>query len=102
MPFKKDTKESFINKAKKRWGPRYSYSEVIYINSRTPVKILCNKHNHFFYQTPKAHFAVKHHCCPLCYKEVIGKYQNQWRKKYNNAIHNTKDFYREELLSVFR
>lgn len=34
-----------------------------------------------FEQTPKAHFAAKHECCPLCYKEIAGSFQNEWRIK---------------------
>lgn len=79
MPLPKDTKKSFINKATKRWGNRYDYSLVQYINSRTSVIIICNKHKSSFKQTPKAHFSAKHHCCPQCYREVTGSFQNEWR-----------------------
>ena len=79
MPFLKDTNETFIRKAIKQWGNRYDYSLVQYVNSRTPVVILCNKHQQAFEQTPKAHFAAKRHCCPRCYQEVVGSYQNEWR-----------------------
>jgi len=79
MPIAKDTNETFMLKGMKRWGERYDYSLVRYVNSRTPVLIVCRQHQYVFEQTPKAHFAAKHHCCPLCYQEVIGSYQNQWR-----------------------
>jgi|GEM_PF-2985685 len=79
MPFAKDNTISFIAKATKRWGLKYDYNKVEYINCRTPVTIVCRKHQHAFRQTPKAHFTAKRHCCPLCYKEVEGIYKNQWR-----------------------
>ncbi|TKF39271.1 hypothetical protein FCV58_18795 [Vibrio sp. F13] len=79
MPITKDTKEKFIQKAIQRWGERYDYSLVEYVNSRTAVTIICPVHQYRFTQTPKAHFAAKHHCCPICYKEVRGSYQNRWR-----------------------
>lgn len=80
MPFKKDTTKTFINKAVEKWGYRYDYQYVEYVNSRTPVRIICKKHKKVFLQTPKAHFTARRHCCPICYKEVIGYYQNEWRK----------------------
>lgn len=79
MPIARDTNKTFMQKGMKRWGERYDYSLVQYVNSRTPVLIMCRQHKYVFEQTPKAHFAAKHHCCPLCYQEVIGSYQNQWR-----------------------
>ncbi|MEF1285827.1 hypothetical protein QTN94_18355 [Vibrio sp. M250220] len=90
MPFKKDTTQSFIAKARLRWGDRYDYRHVVYKNSRTPVKIVCTKHNLCFMQTPRAHFSAKHHCCPLCYREVAGKYQNEWRVKVDEAPQDEK------------
>lgn len=70
----------FIDRAVEVWGDKYDYSQVQYVNSRTRVKIYCRKHNFAFYQTPKAHFTAKHNCCPLCVKEVMGTFQNQWRE----------------------
>lgn len=81
MPIPKLTTEKFVARAKKRWGDRYDYSLVEYKTSRLPVRILCKKHDYEFEQTPKAHFATKHHCCPLCYDEVSGTFQNEWRNK---------------------
>lgn len=86
MPFIKDTNKTFIEKAIKRWGSRYDYSLVHYVNSRTPVMIMCKKHKKSFKQTPKSHFATKRHCCPLCYKEVAGSYQNEWRLKKKESL----------------
>jgi len=80
MAIPKGTTVAFIHKARQRWGIRYDYQLVEYKNSRTPVIIMCRKHQQLFLQTPKAHFAAKYHCCPLCYKEVSGVYQNQWRQ----------------------
>ncbi|MDE1351410.1 hypothetical protein L9W80_14765 [Vibrio aestuarianus] len=101
MPFQKYTNDAFIKKAISRWGDRYDYSAVDYKNSRTPVKILCNKHQKYFYQSPKAHFTAKHHCCPLCYKEIAGYYQNIWRDKPKNCNLRV-DFFRAEIMSIFK
>jgi len=85
MPIPKDTNETFIKKARLKWAERYDYSRVRYVNSRTPVTIICRKHHHAFKQTPKAHFSAKHHCCPLCYQEAAGSYQNKWREQPGHA-----------------
>lgn len=84
MPLPQDTNRTFIKKAINKWGNRYDYTLVQYVNSRTPIVIICNKHKQGFEQTPKAHFAAKHHCCPLCYQEVAGSYQNEWRLQYKS------------------
>lgn len=81
MPIAKLTNSQFIDKAVRKWGEKYDYSKVEYRTSRLPVVIICRKHNHEFEQTPKAHFGTKHHCCPLCYAEVAGSFQNEWRNK---------------------
>ena len=38
---------TFIEKARKVHGNLYSYSFTLYINSRTKVKIFCEKHGEF-------------------------------------------------------
>ncbi|NRF28136.1 hypothetical protein HRJ45_24445 [Vibrio coralliilyticus] len=80
MPIPRDTKAKFIAKSQRRWGDRFSYNQVHYTNSRTPVLIWCKTHKAYFSQTPKAHFAAKHACCPKCYAEIAGTFQNAWRK----------------------
>ena len=81
MAIPKNTKKAFIEKAQQRWEHKYDYSKVDYVNSRTSVIIHCKKHRLDFEQTPKAHFAAKHHSCPKCYKAQAGIFQNKWREK---------------------
>ena len=52
---KKSTKEEFIQKAMGIHSDKYDYSEVVYENNRTPVKIYCKKHQEFFIQAPDKH-----------------------------------------------
>lgn len=53
----------FIEKAKKVHGDRYDYSKVKYVNNRTKICIICQKHGEFF-QTPHQHLTG---CgCPNC------------------------------------
>ncbi|WP_052810330.1 hypothetical protein [Vibrio renipiscarius] len=86
--------EAFINKSIGMWGDRLDYSLVEYINQRTSVKLICNKHREqsFFLQTPKSHFMCKHHPCPHCYKEESGKFQNLWREDPNHWKNKTEEY----------
>ena len=52
---KRVTAESFIEKAKKKHSEyNYDYSEVVYVNSKTKVKIKCPIHG-IFEQRPDNH-----------------------------------------------
>jgi len=56
--------EEFINKANEKHGiGTYNYSESNYINAKTPIKIICQKHGEFW-QTPYAH--LQGEGCPTC------------------------------------
>jgi hypothetical protein len=63
----KKTTEEFINLAKKMHSDMYDYSAVKYINNRTKVNILCNKHG-MFSQLPKNH--ANGDGCPVCGREI--------------------------------
>lgn len=52
----KRSTNSFIEEAKDVHGDRYDYSQVDYINSYTPVSIICKEHGPFE-QTPSRHLA---------------------------------------------
>ena len=66
-----DTKESFIEKAKKLNSGDFNYDDVVYINARTPVKIHCNTHNLDFLQRPEVH--LRGSGCNECRSEKISK-----------------------------
>lgn len=61
----KDTTESFVEKANAVHGDKYDYSNVEYVNSRTPVKIVCPIHGEFT-QIPNNHLS-KAYGCPRCH-----------------------------------
>lgn len=61
----KDTTETFIEKAKNVHGDEYDYSKVEYVNSQTPIKIICQKHGEFW-QSPNNHISKKYGC-PKCH-----------------------------------
>ena len=51
----KYTTEEFIEKAKEIHKDKYDYSEVVYVNNHTKVKIFCHKCEEYFYRTPANH-----------------------------------------------
>lgn len=67
---KRDTIESFIQKAISKHGAKFDYSLVEYIDSTTNVKIKCPTHG-IQIQTPWYHLNGIHGCV-LCANEVIG------------------------------
>ena len=69
MGRKRLTTEEFIEKARKVHGDKYEYDEVEYKNSDTKVKIFCNKHQMYFYQTPSNH--LRGRGCPECKKQLL-------------------------------
>ena len=64
----------FIRKARLRHGDKYDYSLVEYVNSQTPVKIICPIHG-IFEQTPAAH--VRGDNCPKCANNKRGARMTQ-------------------------
>jgi hypothetical protein len=63
--FKKDFIRQFIEK----FGDKYDFSKVVYINNKTPVLVKCKKHNCEFLQV---HRNIKRSAtcsCPECKKE---------------------------------
>lgn len=78
------TTQEWIEKAKQIHGDKYDYSKVEYINSNTPVCIICPKHGPFW-QRPNDHVSKK--CgCPRCNKShgesIIEKYLKENCIKY--------------------
>ena len=59
----KITQEEFIKRAKEVHGDKYDYSKVNYVNSNTPVTIICPIHGEFE-QIPSVH--LSNHGCPMC------------------------------------
>ena len=60
----KDSKEAFVEKSKKVHGNLFDYSNVLYINNKTKVEIICQKHGSWW-QTPVNHIMNKQKC-PWC------------------------------------
>lgn len=60
---KKKTTESFIEELKAIYKDSFNYDSVVYVNSFTPVKLLCKNHG-FFQKSP--HLLLCGHGCPQC------------------------------------
>ena len=67
---RRKTLEEFIADARKVHGDKYDYSRVVYIDSRTPVQIVCRKHG-VFLKSPSNH--LKGQGCKKCSHEKLSK-----------------------------
>ena len=92
---KKLTTETFIEKAREVHGDRYDYSRVNYINSTTPVKIVCLEHGEFE-QRPAKHLSGQN--CPKCSKrykrtteEFIKEASILHSNKYNKGVPSVEE-----------
>lgn len=69
------TTEKFIIESKKRYGEKFDYSKVQYVNTATPIIIGCPIHGNFEI-TPHDHLHV--HGCPMCAEaETIANRNNK-------------------------
>ena len=76
---KRYTTEEFIAKAKAVHGDRYDYSRVVYVDSVTPVSIICHEHGEFK-QRPAMHLSGTG--CPGCANERIRKALSDTRESF--------------------
>lgn len=56
--------EEFIQNAQEKFGNRFDYSKVIYVDAWTPIKVICPEHGEF-QQNPVGHLHGTHGC-PKC------------------------------------
>lgn len=68
------TNETFVEKANKIHSSKYDYSEAVFANVNTKVKIICPKHGEFE-QTPYNH--LKGQGCRKCGRESLRELQKQ-------------------------
>ena len=71
----KKTQQEFITQAQQVHGDQFDYSKVEYINTHTPVQIMCRQCGISFFQEPSSHLAGRG--CPKCSKKQIHKRVNQ-------------------------
>lgn len=77
MPIKY-TQEEFIAKAIEKYGDKYDYSKVNYINGKRKVTIICKKHGEF-QQLPYNHL---HHECRKCTAELNSAKNTKTQEKF--------------------
>ena len=98
---KRDTKDTFIEKAKKIHGDKYDYSKVEYINTNTKVCIICPEHGEFW-QFPGDHINNKSGC-PKCGKESSDKLRtsnsNEFIKKAVKVHGDKYDYSKVEYVN---
>lgn len=87
------TKEEFISKCLLKYGDKYNYLKVDYINSKTKVIITCNKHGDFLKSPVK--FLNSNQECPECTTE---NFKSSVAERFNfddfvskaNIVHSSK------------
>lgn len=72
-------KQFYINRARVKYGNRFDYSKVNYINAKNTVIIKCNKHNNEFTTTLGRH--IVNSGCKDCMRELIANNQNDFITK---------------------
>lgn len=67
---KRMSQEEFVERSKKIHNGKYNYDKANYINSLSPVQIICPKHG-VFCQTPARHLSGQG--CPICNESHLEK-----------------------------
>jgi hypothetical protein len=85
------TIDDFIKKSKEIHGDKYDYSQVLYINNNSNVKIICPIHG-IFEQVAKIHMNGSN--CPMCYgrnkknDDIINILSKKHNNKYDYSLVN--------------
>lgn len=77
------TQEDFLQRATERFGQRYDYSLVEFVNVATPVKIICAKHG-IFEQPPTYHLNNAIGCGQCSYN--VSTKETQWLDTFDMSI----------------
>lgn len=85
---KKLTTSEFVEKVRQVHGNRYDYSKVVYINSKTPVTILCPIHGEF---EQASIYHTQGSGCPKCaHVLTTGEFIQKARKIHGNKYNYDK------------
>ena len=76
---KEKLKQKFIEKATIKHNGKYDYSKVDYVDSKTPVTIICPEHGDFP-QTPQSH--LRGSSCPKCANRNRGRFKRSNRDEF--------------------
>ncbi len=85
------TNIEFVKRANKIHGDKYDYSQVVYVNSHTKVKIFCKKCNKIFEQQAGNHIKDEQGC-PKCKSSKGEKAIREWLIKNNIRFIEQKRF----------
>lgn len=79
-----ERQKRFIEKAKEKYGDKYDYSKVNYVDTDTPVCIICPKHGEFL-MSPSSFLHRNCYGCHTCKKEknFIEKANEKYANKYD-------------------
>ena len=83
--------EQVIKKAREIHGDYYDYSLVNYVNTKTPVTIICPKHGEFE-QTIGSHNGYNKSGCMKCGKERSAEKQRGITREYKGKRTTTEEF----------
>lgn len=80
---RKINEENFLRKANEKHNNKYDYSLMNYVNSNTPITIICPLHG-AFERTPSSHLSGSG--CPICTKiRVRQKSKEYWTEERRKA-----------------
>jgi hypothetical protein len=85
---KRKTVDVFIQESKEVHGNSYDYSKVEYVDSDTPVKIICKKHGEFL-KCPRHH--LRGGGCMKCTPKTYSKSQINWLTFLNPTIQHAEN-----------
>lgn len=95
------TKEYFLQLAKEKFGNKFDYSKMNYVNYTTPITIICPNHGEFSI-TPHNHLESKTGC-PKCGREKANKSESYTKEDFvmkANRVHfNKYDYSKVEYIN---
>lgn len=83
------TADNFISIASKVHEGKYDYSQMVYVNRGTPIKIICPTHGAFM-QTPKSH--IRGSGCPMCNNSLLEDTVTRLLKRFGISFVPQKTF----------
>jgi len=85
---KRLTQKEFITKCVKIYGDKYDYSKVKYVNTYTPVILICKEHGQFI---KKPIYFLQGHGCPKCSLKHYAQFKTNTTEDFiekANIVHN--------------
>ena len=82
------TQEQFVEQSNKYHDSIYNYDKVVYINDRSKIEIICDKHGSFL-QSPSSHLRSG---CPHCNESKGEREVSKILKSYNINFDRQKKF----------